>query len=213
MSKTVAFLAECQGSATIDEQKASLALDDQIVLAGRRSFAKLPDLLAHNGMGLAPGDRVKVYDLSCINLSTTNLVRTLTKLLDRGVTFEIISRSIVIRPAVDDKLRALLETLDGHYRHVHGIKTHPVDTAPQGRKRLLGLDQLPDIRARLDRPGATATDVAQELGVARSTLFNYLERFDPARRVGRGQEINQRHADSAGDNAHVSQSKPDQSTT
>ena len=185
MSKVIAFLAECQGSPSIDEQKAVLDPDDQIVLAGKRSFAKLPDLLAHNRVSLAPGDRVKVYDLSCINLSTTSLVRALTRLLSLGATFEIISQSIVIRPGGDDKLRALLEALDGHYRHVHGIKTHPVEAAPQGRKRLLDPNQLPQIRARLSRPGATATDVAKELGVARSTLFNYLERYDLDRRLKR----------------------------
>ena len=189
MAKIVAFLAECQGSASIEEQRASLGPDDVVVMAGKKSFNKLPDLLIQAGMRLSEGDRLKVYDLSCINVSTTTLVRTVSKILRMGVAFEIISLDIAIEPRADDKLRALLEALDGHYRYVHGIKTHPVDTAPQGRKRLLDADQLPVIRAKLDRPGATATDVAQELGVARSTLFNYLERHDRNRRIDRGKKI------------------------
>ena len=183
MGTTVAFLAECQGSTTVDEQKACLAPDDYVVVAGKRGFNKLADVLAQHGIRLGAGDRVKVYDLACIKLSTTTLVRVVSRLLRKGVAFEIISAGIVIEPSADDKLLALLEALDAHNRYLHGIKTHPADR--RGRKRLLEPDQLSDIRARLDRPGATATDVASDLGVARSTLFNFLDRYDHDRRVGR----------------------------
>ncbi len=183
MGTTVAFLAECQGSATVDEQKARLSPDDHVVVAGKRGFNKLVEVLAQHGVRLGTGDRVKVYDLTCIKLSTTTLVREISRLLRKGVAFEITSVGIAIEPSADDKLRALLEALDAHNRHLHGIKTHPADR--RGRKRLLEPDQLSDIRARLDKPGATATGVANELGVARSTLFNFLDRYDQARRIDR----------------------------
>ena len=186
LGTTVAFLAECQGSATIDEQKARLAPDDYVVIAGKRGFNKLTDVLAQRGVRLGTGDRVKVYDLTCIKLTTTTLTRVLTRLLRKGIAFEIMSAGIVIEPSADDKLHALLEALDGHNRYLHGIKTHPADR--RGRKRLLEPDQLSEIRARLDRPGATATEVASDLGVARSTLFNFLDRYDHDRRIGRGEK-------------------------
>ncbi len=207
LSTTVAFLAECQGSATIDDQKAFLGPDDYVVVAGRQSFNKLGDLLARHGIRLGPGDRIKVYDLSCIRLSTTTLIRVMSKMLRGGVAFEIISAGIVIEPCGDDKLHALLDALDSHYRYLHGIKTHPADTASRGRRRLLDPDQLPEIRAKLDKPGATATDVAQELGVARSTLFNYLEWYDLDRRVDGGKKTVQRRAQHAGDDTHLSKGK------
>ena len=181
MGITVAFLAQCQGSATIDEQKAHLADGDHVVVAGRRGFNKLTDILAQNGIRLAAGDRIRVYDLTCIKLSTTTLVRMLSRMLRKGIAFEIIAAGVVIEPNRDDKLHALLEALDGHNRYLPGIKTHPADR--RGRKRLLDPEQLPEIRARLDRPGATATEVANDLGVARSTLFNFLGRYDDARRI------------------------------
>ena len=183
MGTTVAFLAECQGSATVEEQKACLAPGDHVVVAGKRGFNKLTDVLAQHGIRLGAGDRIKVYDLTCIKLSTTTLTRVLSRILRKGIAFEIISAGIVIEPSADDKLHALLEALDGHNRYLHGIKTHPADR--RGRKQLLGPDQLADIRARLDQPGATATEVANELGVARSTLFNFLDRYDNDRQVGR----------------------------
>ena len=206
----VAFLAETQGSTSLDDQKARLHPDDHAVLAGRHGFDKLTELLAHHGIHLGRGDRVKVFDLSCIALSTTTLIRVLAKMLRAGIAFEIVSAGIVLDPGTDDRLHPLLAALDGHSRHVHGIKTHPTDTAPQGRKRLLDPEQLPEIRAKLEMPGATATDVAKGLGVARSTLFNYLDRYDGDRQLGRNKKAEQRRAQHVRDDAHIVDGDGDQ---
>jgi DNA invertase Pin-like site-specific DNA recombinase len=202
LSTTVAFLAETPGSATIEEQKASLGPNDFVVLAGRRNFNQLGELLARNGMALKPGDCVKVFDLSCLAISTTTLIRVLTKLLRAGISVEVVVPKIVIKPDGMGKPHALLDALDGHYRHVHGIKTHPANTAPQGRKPLLDVDQLPAIRTMLAKPGSTATKVAKQLGVGRSTLFNYLERFN-AHHVERGQKVIQRRSKNMRDDSHI----------
>ena len=200
---TVAFLAETPGSATLEDQKAVLSPDDIVVEAGKKSFNQLGELLARNGIKLASGDRIKVFDLSCLALSTNMLIRVLAKTLRAGISVEIVSQKLVIEPGATSEMHVLLDTLDGHYRPIHGIKTHPADTAPQGRKRLLDPDKLPEIRAKLDKPGATATDVAQELGVARSTLFNYLERYDRERRISRGKKVVKGGVEGRGDDAHV----------
>ena len=184
LSITVAFLAETPGSASIEKQKASLGADDYVVLAGRQGLDKLTDILTRHDMHLGAGDRVKIFDLSCIALATTTLVRVLVRMVRAGITIEIVSVGLVVEPGGEGKPQILLEALDAHYRHLHGVKTHPADTAPQGRRRLLDPKQLPAIRAKLEAPGATATEVARELGVARSTLFNFLARYDGARKLG-----------------------------
>ncbi|NIJ30955.1 DNA invertase Pin-like site-specific DNA recombinase [Sphingomonas insulae] len=181
-----------------------------MIVADRQSFNKLGDLLARHGIKLTAGDRIKVYDLSCITLSTTTLIRTMTKMLSRGIAFEIVSAGIVIEPRADDKLHALLGALDGHYGYLHGLKTHPIETASRGRRRILDPDQLPQIRAKLDAPGATATDVARELGVARSTLFNFLDRYGRDRGAEGGEQSEQRRSDDAGDQGHVPEGKANQ---
>jgi DNA invertase Pin-like site-specific DNA recombinase len=201
VSKTVAFLAECQGSATIEVQRAAVSPDAHIVLAGRQSFNKLGDLLARSGVRLEAGDRVVVYDLTCIALSTATLIRLIKRLLRNGIIFEIVSAGIVINPAPDDKLHALVTALDDHHRYLHGLKTHP-ETASRGRKRLLAPDDLPEIKSKLERPGATATDVAQALGVSRSTLFNFLERYDPSRSTRR-KKLEERGATGLGKSGHL----------
>jgi DNA invertase Pin-like site-specific DNA recombinase len=212
LSKTVVFLAQTQGSATIEEQRSCLNHGDIEMLAGRKTFNQLADLLDRKGIGLAAGDRVKVYDLSCLALATPMLVRTLTKLLKNGVSVEICTPQIVIEPRAVDKLHTMLDALDSHYRHIHGIKTHPAEMSPPGRKRLLGPDKLPEIREKLSTPGATATDVAQELGVARSTLFNYLERYDLDRRLARGKKGGSRRPEDSSDQGNVAEGDPDKTT-
>lgn len=213
MGKSVAFLAQTPGSATIENQQSCLNPDDIEVLAGRKTFSQLSELLERKGIGLEAGDRVKVHDLSCLAIATPMLVRAIAKLLRNGVSFEICTPRIIVEPGADDKLHAMLDALDSHYRHLHGIKTHPAEMSSPGRKQLLDPDKLPEIRERLSAPGATATDVAQELGVARSTLFNYLERYDLDRRAGREKEGVNRRPENSGDDSHVAESDRDETAS
>jgi hypothetical protein len=209
----VAFLAETPGSATIEDQQSCLSPTDLPVFAGRKTFNQLEELLDREGIRLGRGDRVKVHDLSCLSLTTPMLIRVVAKLLKGGISFEICSPKIVIEPDGEDGLHAMLDALDSHYRHMHGIKTHPPEMAQPGRKRLLDPDKLPEIRDRLSQPGATATDVAQALGVARSTLFNYLERFDLDRRVGRDKKAVNRRAKDSGDERQLIGGDPDEAAS
>jgi hypothetical protein len=209
----VAFLAETPGSATIEDQQSCLSPTDLPVFAGRKTFNQLEELLDREGIRLGRGDRVKVHDLSCLSLTTPMLIRVVAKLLKGGISFEICSPKIVIEPDGEDRLHAMLDALDSHYRHMHGIKTHPPEMAQPGRKRLLDPDKLPEIRDRLSQPGATATDVAQALGVARSTLFNYLERFDLDRRVGRDKKAVNRRAKDSGDERQLIGGDPDEAAS
>lgn len=209
LSKTVAFLAEIQGSPSLDEQKAGIGSADYVLLAGKRTFTQLGELLMRSGVTLVPGDRVKIFDLSCLALSTTTLIRALAELLRNGITVEVVVPGITLEASDKGQNHALLEALDGHYRHMHGIKTHPIDTAPQGRKRLLNPDQLPAIRAMLDKEGATATNVALELGVARSTLFNYLDRYDGDRSSSRAKTAPGQRPGNAGNDIRIPERNAD----
>lgn len=206
MGITVAYLAECQGSASIDEQRACLAPDDHVLVAGKHSFNKLEDLLTQHGMTLTPGDRIKVYDLSCITLSTNTLIRLLANMLRNGVTFEIVSLGLVIEPSSDDKLHILVDAFEAHYRHVHGVKTHPADSLGRGRRRIIEPERLDEIRTRLDA-GTTTTALAQDLGVSRSTLFNFLERYDRDWRISRTKKAGRRDAEGCGEDADVEEAE------
>jgi hypothetical protein len=211
LTTTIAFLAETPGSASVRDQQTCLKADDIQVFAGRKTFSQLGDILARMGIRLTVGDRVKVHDLSCLSLTTPMLIRAFAKWLKAGVSLELCSPAIVIEPNGADRLHTMFDALDNHYRHIHGIKTHPKEMAQAGRKRLLDPNMLPEIRAKLDEPGATTTDVASSLGVARSTLFNYLERYDLDRRLNRQKKGVGSRSEGGGDQVEVA--SPDTDST
>ena len=178
LPKSILFLAQTRNSPTIAEQLAACgAPDDLIVEAGRLSLGRLAERLARKGMALQSGDTLKIYDLSCLAISTATLIRIFVKTLTAGVTIEICRPGIKIVPDKNPSaLQQLLESLDAHWRLIHGIKTHGETQAKIGRKPRLSDDQLPAIRDMLRQPRATTSAVAVSLGVGRTTLFDFLKR-------------------------------------
>lgn len=180
MSTNVLFLAETNQSPSIMEQRAACEAEgDLIVDAGQVSFLDLPRKLAKEGHELVRGDKIKVYDLTCLPINTMTLVRMMVKVLRRGIAIEFCAPGITIQPDAGSDLYRLIAALDNHWRRVHGMKTHASDSKP-GRKPLLTDDQLPDIRSMLDADGETVGSVAKKLGVGRTTLFDFLQRHKDA---------------------------------
>lgn len=191
---TVVFLAEAPGSASLEEQKEGLGPDDLAVVAGNKSLAQLSDLLDQAGSPLQAGDRLKIHAFNCISLSTDMMVRALTKLLSQGVTIEVVGQGIIIEPG-EGTAALLLAGLDAHYRHLHRLKANP----ERGRQPVIKPEQMPAIRKRLNEPGMTAASLAQELGIGRSTLFRYLERFGDHSGLDRAHQVKEGRTQNAGD--------------
>ncbi len=179
LAKTILFLAETRDSPSIDEQRAACGLGaDLVVDAGQVSFADLPARLARSGHSLASGDTIRVYDLSCLPMNTMVLLRLLAKLLRKGISVELFALDLIIAPE-GGALPIFIDALDSHWRRIHGIKTRSATGAAAGRKKVIDDDQLAAIRQRLDG-GATVSAVARDLGVGRTTLFDFLRRHDTA---------------------------------
>ncbi|WP_157783576.1 MULTISPECIES: Hin recombinase [Rhizorhabdus] len=174
---TILFLAETNLSPSIVEQRASCeAKGDVIVEAGKTSFLDLPKKLAQSGYELRRGDRIKIYDLTCLSVNTARLIGMIVKLLRKGVTIEFCSSRIVLDPdAKYDEPFRLLVSLDNHWRRIHGMKTHPPHTKT-GKKQRISADRLPEIEKMLAAEGASVAAVAVELGIPRTTLHDYMRR-------------------------------------
>ena len=90
LPKSILFLAQTRNSPTVEEQLAACgAPDDLIVEAGRLSLGRLAERLERKGMALQSGDRLKIYDLSCLAISTATLIRIFVKTLGAGVSLEV----------------------------------------------------------------------------------------------------------------------------
>lgn len=176
MAKTVLFLAQTSHSPSIEEQRAFCEEGvDLIADAGMVSFVDLPKVLAAQGSSLEAGDRIRVYDLTCLPIATTTLLRMLRKVLSNGIAVEFAKPGLVIEPDADSATYQFIALLDNHWRQVHGIKTHSREPRV-GRKPRIAKADLPRIRAMLDEDGASVARVAKHLGVGRTTLFDYLQR-------------------------------------
>lgn len=177
----VLLLVETNRSPSMEQQRAACEADgDLIVDAGAVSFTDLPKQLARHGLELKQGDKIKIYDFNCLPVSVSTLLRLMSKVLSMGIALEFCRPGITIGPGEQscDLSRFVIE-LDRHCRHVHGLKRQAHD-AKAGRKPTLADDQLPKIRRMLAVDRATVSSVARELGVGRSTLFDYLKRHKDA---------------------------------
>ena len=179
MPNNVLLLVETNRSPSMEEQRAACEADgDLIVDAGAVSFTDLPKQLARHGLELKQGDKIKIYDFNCLPVSVSTLLRLMSKILGMGIAIEFCRPGITIGGENRDLSRLVIE-LDQHCRHVHGLKRQAHDSKA-GRKPTLADDQLPEIRRLLAVERATVSSVARELGVGRSTLFDYLKRHKEA---------------------------------
>lgn len=148
---------------------------DLVANEARMDLNDLPNKLAQGGMPLESGDRIKIYDFTCLPMHPQNLLRFMRQMLKKGVSIQFAAPGIVIKPEEGNDLFKLVTGLDNHWRLTHGVRTRPTDSKP-GRKPKLTEDQLPAIRRMLDDSGATVSSVAKDLGVGRTTLFDFLQR-------------------------------------
>lgn len=177
MSSRIYYIAETGSSVTADEQvESGYVTGDTIVYSGRSGFPDILKRLSRHGQTLKAGDTLKIYDLSCFPDNTMTLIRAFRKILSEGVSIEIHKPGLILSgDPVKNELGTFVAMLDHHWSHIHGIKSHPPDSRP-GRKVRITIEQLPDIRKRLSAKGATVSSVARDIGVGRSTLFDFLRR-------------------------------------
>ena len=174
MAKSILFVAAVRAGPTIAEQLDACAEpDDLIVEAGRLGLTELAERLARKGLAFEPGDTLKIYDHSCIAISTNTLVRVLARTVQAGVTVRICRPGLTIAPGSQGQM--LLDVLDQHWRLIHGLKTQRAGKAKTGRKPRLTPEMLGQVRELLAKPGMTSAAIARELGVARTTLFAFLK--------------------------------------
>lgn len=152
------------------------AKGDVIVDAGKTSFLDLPKKLAQSGYELGRGDRIKIYDWTCLSVNTARLIGMIVKLLRKGVAIEFCESGIVLDPdAKYNEPFRLLIGIDNHWRRIHGMKTHPPHSKT-GKKPRITAERLPEIEKMLCAEGATVASVASDLGIPRTTLHDYMRR-------------------------------------
>lgn len=176
MARNIAYIAQTRSSPTLEVQADAFRDADQIVKAGRLSAIELLKRLRENDMGLVAGDTIHFYDPTCIQLETRTLISLLADYVRQGISVKFVDPPLTIAAAdTSSNLHSLLFLFDRHWRFRHGTQTHGGVRGKLGRRPRLQPSDVPDILKALAEPGATVTSVARQRGIARSTLYGFLQ--------------------------------------
>ena len=131
---------------------------------------------------LREGDTLVVWKLDRLGRSLSHLIRTVTELEASGVAFKSTTEGIdTTTPGgrlIFHIFGALAEFERGLIRErTHaGLKAARARGRNGGRPKRLDRRKLAVAEALLKDPSLSVTEVAQQLGIARSTLYTYLDR-------------------------------------
>ncbi len=131
------------------------------------------------------GDTVVVHSLDRLARSMVDLRSIVEQLVAKGVSVEFVKERLYFskdkKDSPTDTLmlnilfsfaefeRALIRE-----RQQEGIKIAKANGAYRGRKKALGPSQVEELRVRVSSRKGSVADVAKELGISRTTLYEYL---------------------------------------
>jgi DNA invertase Pin-like site-specific DNA recombinase len=133
--------------------------------------------------GLRPGDILVVVSLDRLGRPLRRLLRSVASLSNRGVGLRTLNDGVDLtttpqlahaQTRVVDALLACVNAWEAK-RSRKGRQTMAERGKRPGAYPKLVIDSADDVRGMLQRPGATRTSVAKQLGVSRTTLYRYLQ--------------------------------------
>ena len=141
-------------------------------------------------LALREGDTLVVWRLDRLGRSLKHLIDTITGLDERSVGFKSVQENLDTTTSGGRLVFHIFGALAQFERELIQERTKAGLAAARargrmgGRPRKLGPKQIATARHLLEDPNQTLSDVAEVLGVARSTLYRALERSgDSARRA------------------------------
>ena len=129
---------------------------------------------------LSAGDALVVWRLDRLGRSLPDLVRIVTELESKGITFESLTEKIETGSATGKLVFHVFAALAEFERNLIRERTQAGLAAARargrkgGRKPALGEKQVREIRLLLADPETTVSDVASRYGVSRATLYKYI---------------------------------------
>jgi len=135
---------------------------------------------------LRSGDTLVVWRLDRLGRSLSDLIRIVTELEGRGVSFESLTEKIDTGSATGKLVFHIFGSLAEFERALTlervraGLDAAKARGRKGGRPRKLNEKAMKEIRALLNDPEIRPADVARRYGVSRSTLFRYLAKNNTA---------------------------------
>jgi len=170
-----------------DDQDLSLQLDalekancDLIYKDKASGKTSQREELEHCLKALRAGDTLVVWRLDRLGRSLSDLVRIITDLESRDITFESLTEKIETCSATGKLMFHVFAALAEFERNVIRERTQAGLQAARargrvgGRPRKLDQQQIKEIKALLRDPSIRVIDVAKRYEVSKSTLYRYI---------------------------------------
>lgn len=131
------------------------------------------------------GDTVVVHSLDRLARSIVDLRSIVEQLIAKGVSVEFVKERLYFsKDKKDTPTDTLMLNILSSFaeferalireRQQEGIKIAKANGAYRGRKKALGPAQVEELRVRVSSRQGTVAEVAKELGISRTTLYEYL---------------------------------------
>lgn len=127
------------------------------------------------------GDEVVVHSLDRLARDLRDLQSIVQDLNDKGVSVEFVQEKLRFAPGLEDPLSRLQFQMMGAFaeferniikkRQAEGIAIAKAKGVYKGRKASIDVDEV----KRLKADGLGATEIAQELGISRASVYRVLE--------------------------------------
>ncbi len=135
---------------------------------------------------LRSGDTLVVWRLDRLGRSLSDLIKIVTDLEQRGISFESLNEKIQTNNAAGKLIFHVFASLAEFERNLIRERTQAGLMAARARGRLGGrkpkLDQqkIREIKALLRDPDMRVSDVARRYGISRTTLYKHVGRIIPS---------------------------------
>jgi len=131
------------------------------------------------------GDNVVVHSLDRLARSIVDLRSIVEQLVAKGVSVEFVKERLFFsKDKKDSPTDTLMLNILSSFaeferalireRQQEGIKIAKANGVYRGRKKALAPSQVEGLRARVSSRQGTVAEVAKELGISRTTLYEYL---------------------------------------
>lgn len=137
--------------------------------------------LEHCLKALREGDTLVVWRLDRLGRSLTDLVKIVTTLEERGVTFESLTEKIETGSAAGRLIFHVFASLAEFERNLirertfAGLEAARARGKRGGRKRLLNEKQIREIKRLYSDPEIPVTQIAERYGVSRNTIYKAIK--------------------------------------
>jgi DNA invertase Pin-like site-specific DNA recombinase len=143
------------------------------------------------------GDTLIVHSLDRLARNLGDLLALVSELTGKGVTVRFVKENLTFTAGKSDPLATLMLSMLGAFaaferelllqRQREGIAIAKAEGKYKGRKRALTTAQAEELRSRVALGAASKSELAEEYGISRETLYTYIrsaEHKELAQRLG-----------------------------